>query len=27
MSGTDAKAGGPDHLLQFLQPKVVAERF
>jgi 1-pyrroline-5-carboxylate dehydrogenase len=27
MSGTDAKAGGPDHLLQFLQPKVVVERF
>jgi 1-pyrroline-5-carboxylate dehydrogenase len=27
MSGTDAKAGGPDHLLQFLQAKVVAERF
>ena len=22
-----AKAGGPDHLLQFLQPKVVTERF
>jgi 1-pyrroline-5-carboxylate dehydrogenase len=27
MSGTDAKAGGPDHLLQFVQAKVVAERF
>jgi 1-pyrroline-5-carboxylate dehydrogenase len=27
MSGTDAKAGGPDHLLQYLQAKVVAERF
>ena len=27
MSGTDAKAGGPDHLLQLLQAKVVAERF
>jgi 1-pyrroline-5-carboxylate dehydrogenase len=27
MSGTDAKAGGPEHLLQFLQPQVVAERF
>jgi 1-pyrroline-5-carboxylate dehydrogenase len=27
MSGTDAKAGGPDHLLQYLQPKVIAERF
>ncbi|HLH26336.1 MAG TPA: L-glutamate gamma-semialdehyde dehydrogenase [Chloroflexota bacterium] len=27
MSGTDAKAGGPEHLLQFLQPKVIAERF
>src|SRR5207248_8256538 len=27
MSGTDAKAGGPDHLLQYLEAKVVAERF
>lgn len=27
MSGTDSKAGGPDYLLQFTQPKVVAERF
>jgi 1-pyrroline-5-carboxylate dehydrogenase len=27
MSGTDAKAGGPDHLLQYLQAKVIAERF
>jgi 1-pyrroline-5-carboxylate dehydrogenase len=27
MSGTDAKAGGPDHLLNFLQAKAVAERF
>ena len=24
MSGTDAKVGGPDYLLYFLQPKVVA---
>jgi 1-pyrroline-5-carboxylate dehydrogenase len=27
MSGTDAKAGGPDYLLQFTQPKVTSERF
>ncbi len=27
MSGTDSKAGGPDYLLQFMQPKSVAERF
>ena len=27
MSGTDAKAGGPDHLLQYLQAKVIAEKF
>jgi len=26
MSGTDAKAGGPDYLLWFLQPKVVSEK-
>ena len=26
MSGTDSKAGGPDYLLQFLQPKSIAER-
>lgn len=26
MSGTDAKAGGPDHLLLFLQAKAIAER-
>jgi 1-pyrroline-5-carboxylate dehydrogenase len=26
MSGTDAKAGGPDHLLQYLQAKAIAER-
>jgi 1-pyrroline-5-carboxylate dehydrogenase len=26
MSGTDSKAGGPDYLLQFTQPKSVAER-
>ncbi|CAH1197900.1 1-pyrroline-5-carboxylate dehydrogenase 1 [Paenibacillus plantiphilus] len=26
LSGTDSKAGGPDYLLQFLQPKVVSER-
>jgi len=24
MSGTDAKVGGPDYLLCFLQPKVVS---
>jgi len=27
MSGTDSKAGGPDYLLNFLQPKVVAHRY
>jgi 1-pyrroline-5-carboxylate dehydrogenase len=27
MSGTDAKAGGPDYLLQLTQPKVTSERF
>lgn len=27
LSGTDSKAGGPDYLLQFVQPKVVSERF
>ncbi|HET7264945.1 MAG TPA: L-glutamate gamma-semialdehyde dehydrogenase [bacterium] len=27
MSGTDSKAGGPDYLLNFLQPKVVAYRY
>ncbi|MCY0889226.1 MAG: L-glutamate gamma-semialdehyde dehydrogenase [Alicyclobacillaceae bacterium] len=27
MSGTDSKAGGPDYLLQFMQAKVVSERF
>jgi len=26
MSGTDAKAGGPDYLLYFLQGKTVSER-
>lgn len=26
MSGTDTKAGGPEYLLQFLQPKSVSER-
>jgi 1-pyrroline-5-carboxylate dehydrogenase len=26
MSGTDSKAGGPDYLLQFLQPKSIAEK-
>jgi delta 1-pyrroline-5-carboxylate dehydrogenase len=26
MSGTDSKAGGPDYLLLFLQPKSVAEK-
>ncbi|HWP28388.1 MAG TPA: aldehyde dehydrogenase family protein, partial [Chloroflexota bacterium] len=26
MSGTDAKAGGPDYLLLYLQAKAVAER-
>ncbi|HEY8487475.1 MAG TPA: aldehyde dehydrogenase family protein, partial [Thermaerobacter sp.] len=26
MSGTDAKAGGPDYLLWFLQPKAVSEK-
>ncbi|MDG5787957.1 L-glutamate gamma-semialdehyde dehydrogenase [Evansella sp. AB-P1] len=27
MSGTDSKAGGPDYLLQFLQPKTVSDMF
>jgi 1-pyrroline-5-carboxylate dehydrogenase len=27
MSGTDAKVGGPDYLLYFLQPKVVSLRY
>jgi len=27
MSGTDSKAGGPDYLLNFLQPKVVAYKY
>lgn len=27
MSGTDAKAGGPDYLLNFVQPKTVTEAF
>jgi len=27
MSGTDSKAGGPDYLLNFLQPRVVAHKF
>ncbi len=26
MSGTDSKAGGPDYLLQFVQPKSIGER-
>jgi 1-pyrroline-5-carboxylate dehydrogenase len=26
MSGTDSKAGGPDYLLLFTQPKVISER-
>lgn len=26
LSGTDAKAGGPDYLLHYLQPQVVARR-
>ncbi|MEN3015280.1 MAG: L-glutamate gamma-semialdehyde dehydrogenase [bacterium] len=26
MSGTDAKAGGPDYLLYFLQPKTISEK-
>ncbi|MBZ5603197.1 MAG: L-glutamate gamma-semialdehyde dehydrogenase [Acidobacteriia bacterium] len=26
MSGTDSKAGGPDYLLQFLQPKSIGEK-
>ncbi len=26
MSGTDSKAGGPDYMLQFVQPKSIAER-
>lgn len=27
MSGTDSKAGGPDYLLNFVQPKTVTEQF
>jgi len=27
MSGTDAKVGGPDYLLYFLQPKVTAIKY
>ncbi|SDI38705.1 L-glutamate gamma-semialdehyde dehydrogenase [Alteribacillus bidgolensis] len=27
MSGTDSKAGGPDYLLQFMQPKTVSDQF
>jgi 1-pyrroline-5-carboxylate dehydrogenase len=27
MSGTDSKAGGPDYLLNFLQPRVVAHKY
>ena len=27
MSGTDSKAGGPEYLLNFLQPKVVAHKY
>ncbi|MFZ4451509.1 L-glutamate gamma-semialdehyde dehydrogenase [Salibacterium aidingense] len=27
MSGTDAKAGGPDYLLHFMQPKTVTDQF
>ncbi len=27
MSGTDSKAGGPDYLLHFLQPKTVSDQF
>ncbi|PSL45089.1 delta-1-pyrroline-5-carboxylate dehydrogenase [Salsuginibacillus halophilus] len=27
MSGTDAKAGGPDYLLHFMQPKTVSDHF
>ena len=27
MSGTDSKAGGPDYLLQFMQGKIVCERW
>lgn len=27
MSGTDSKAGGPEYLLNFLQPRVVAHRY
>jgi len=27
MSGTDSKAGGPDYLLLFTQPKTITERF
>jgi delta 1-pyrroline-5-carboxylate dehydrogenase len=26
MSGVGSKAGGPDYLLQFLEPRVVTER-
>jgi len=25
MSGTDSKAGGPDYLLQFLEPRTISE--
>ncbi|WP_018924132.1 L-glutamate gamma-semialdehyde dehydrogenase [Salsuginibacillus kocurii] len=27
MSGTDAKAGGPDYLLHFMQPKTITDQF
>ncbi len=27
MSGTDSKAGGPEYLLNFLQPKVVTHKY
>jgi len=27
MSGTDAKVGGPDYLLYFLQPKLTSIKF
>ncbi|MCS7173277.1 MAG: L-glutamate gamma-semialdehyde dehydrogenase, partial [Armatimonadetes bacterium] len=27
MSGTDAKVGGPDYLLYFLQPKVTSIKY
>ena len=27
MSGTNSKAGGPDYLANFLQPKTVTERW